>query len=61
MAGELSLAPLASQTEDIFEIQDEIARAIARRFKVTFGSGARRSTTNVEAYELYLNGRHPWH
>ena len=49
------------QMEDIFEIQDEIARAIAQRFKVTFGSSARRSTTNVEAYELYLKGRHLWH
>ena len=49
------------QMEDIFEIQDEIARAVAERFKVTFGSSARRSTTNVEAYELYLKGRHLWH
>ena len=47
--------------EDIFEIQDEIARAIAARFKVTFGNGGRRSTSNVEAYELYLKGRHLWH
>jgi serine/threonine protein kinase len=49
------------QMEDIFEIQDEIARAIAQRFKVTFGASARRSTTNVEAYELYLKGRYLWH
>ena len=28
---------------------------------MTFGSSARRSTTNVEAYELYLKGRHLWH
>ena len=49
------------QMEDIFEIQDEIARAIAQRFKVTFGSNARHSTSNVEAYELYLKGRHLWH
>lgn len=49
------------QMEDIFEIQDEIARGIAERFKVTLGSSARRSTTNVEAYELYLKGRHLWH
>jgi len=49
------------QMEDIFEIQDDIARAIAERFKVTLGSGARRSTANVEAYELYLKGRHLWH
>ena len=49
------------QMEDIFAIQDEIARRIAERFKVAFGSSARRSTTNVEAYELYLKGRHLWH
>ena len=49
------------QMEDIFEIQDEIASAIAERFKVTFGSSARRPTTNVQAYELYLKGRHLWH
>jgi len=49
------------QMEDIFEIQDEIARAIAERLKVTFGSGARRSTSNVAAYELYLKGRQLWH
>jgi len=49
------------QMEDIFEIQDDIARAIAQRFKVTFGSQARHSTSNVEAYELYLKGRHLWH
>ncbi|HXW92787.1 MAG TPA: protein kinase [Terriglobales bacterium] len=49
------------QMEDIFAIQDEIARGIAERFKVTFGTSARRSTTNVEAYELYLKGRHLWH
>src|SRR5579872_940572 len=48
------------QMEDIFAIQDEIARGIAERFKVAFGSG-RRSTTSVEAYELYLKGRHLWH
>jgi len=48
------------QMEDIFAIQDEITRGIAERFKVAFGS-ARRSTTSVEAYELYLKGRHLWH
>ena len=49
------------QMKDIFEIQDEIAFAVAERFKVTFGSSAPRSTTNVAAYELYLKGRHLWH
>ena len=49
------------QMEDIFEIQDEIARAITERLKVTLGAGAERSTTNLAAYELYLKGRHYWH
>ncbi len=46
---------------DIFEIQDEIAGAIAQRLKVTLGSVDTRPTANVEAYELYLRGRYAWH
>jgi adenylate cyclase len=46
---------------DIFEIQDEIAGAIAQRLKVTLGSIDTRPTANVEAYELYLRGRYEWH
>lgn len=49
------------QMEDIFEVQDEIARGIADRLRVSLGSGERRATANVEAYELYLKGRHFWH
>ena len=49
------------QMEDIFEIQDDIARAIAERLKVTLGAGSKRSTNNLEAYEMYLKGRHLWH
>jgi len=49
------------QMEDIFEIQDDIARSIAERLKLTLGAAAARSTNNVEAYELYLKGRHFWH
>jgi serine/threonine-protein kinase len=44
--------------EDIFEVQDEIAHAIADQLKVTLGVGVKQSTKNVEAYELYLKGRH---
>jgi TolB-like protein len=47
--------------EDIFEIQEEIARAIAERLRVTLAAGIRRGTENLEAYELYLRGRHYWH
>lgn len=49
------------QMQDIFEVQDEIARAITERLKVTLASGAKRSTKNVEAYELYLKGLYHWH
>jgi TolB-like protein/Tfp pilus assembly protein PilF len=46
---------------DVFEIQDEIARAISARLKVALLGGARRPTSNMEAYELYLRGRHELH
>ena len=49
------------QIEDLFDVQDQIAQAITERFKVTLGSGVKRSTQNLEAYELYLKGRHYWH
>ena len=49
------------QLEDIFEVQDEIARAITGRLELTLGEGVRRSTKDLEAYELYLKGRHHWH
>jgi len=45
---------------DVFEIQDEIARAISERLKVTLTEGAKRATNNLEAYELYLKGRYHW-
>jgi serine/threonine-protein kinase len=48
---------------DLFTIQDEIAKAIADRLAVTFDSGAMTrlvtpSTGNLDAYHLYLKGRH---
>jgi TolB-like protein len=46
------------QMEDIFEVQDEIARAIANQLEVTLGAGVKPATQNLEAYELYLKGRH---
>jgi serine/threonine-protein kinase len=47
---------------DIFDVQDEIARAIVRRLKVEFAieDAARLvkvTTTNMEAYQAYLRGR----
>ncbi len=54
------------ELKDVFEIQDEIARSIVERLKVklTAAQGealAMRHTENVEAYELYLRGRHCWY
>ena len=46
------------QMEDIFAVQDEIARAIAEQLKVTLGAGVKPATKNLDAYELYLKGRH---
>ena len=50
------------EIEDIFAIQDEIARAIADRLKVSLEHGAdtllvKPHTKNLEAYQLYLKGR----
>jgi serine/threonine-protein kinase len=48
---------------DLFTIQDEIAKAIADRLAVTFESGAMTrlvipATGSLDAYHLYLKGRH---
>jgi serine/threonine-protein kinase len=50
------------EMKDVFEIQDEIARGIAARLKVTLEGGDeqplfRSGTRNLEAYQLYLKGR----
>jgi TolB-like protein/Flp pilus assembly protein TadD len=52
--------------EDIFAVQDEIARTIAEKLKAKLGGGARQSlvqapTSDLEAYQLYLKGRFYWH
>lgn len=48
------------EMKEIFDVQDEIARAVANRLKVA-PSGRERmvsaTTANLEAYELYLKGR----
>jgi serine/threonine protein kinase/TolB-like protein/Tfp pilus assembly protein PilF len=50
------------QIEDIFDVQDEIARAIVERLKVAFDPGqsprlVKVTTNNMEAYQEYLKGR----
>jgi len=48
--------------DDIFEVQDEIARAVVAQLKVTLSQGdaplVSHGTANVAAYNLYLRGRH---
>ncbi len=53
------------EMEDIFAIQDEITTAIVDVLQVRLVGGAepaavKRGTSNMEAYELYLRGRHFW-
>jgi serine/threonine-protein kinase len=47
--------------KDIFDVQEEIARAIADRLRVSIAGGGERlvqkPTANLEAYELMLKGR----
>jgi serine/threonine-protein kinase len=51
---------------DIFDIQDEIARAIAAQLKIKLGAGSdrplvKRHTENLEAHSLYLKGLFYWY
>lgn len=53
------------QLDDIFAVQDEIAQAIVGALKITLTNEEQpqmqsRSTTNVDAYNKYLLGRHLW-
>lgn len=53
------------EVEDVFAIQEEIARSIVEKLKVSLTSGenralGKRRTDNFAAYELYLRGRHFW-
>jgi serine/threonine protein kinase/tetratricopeptide (TPR) repeat protein len=51
--------------EDIFAIQDEIAQEVVKALKIKLLGGEERSliknyTANLEAYNLYLQGRYFW-
>ena len=53
------------ELDDIFAVQDEIAQAIVNALKVTLTGSDQASlhngaTTNVDAYNKYLLGRHLW-
>ena len=43
---------------DVFAIQDEISRGIVNSLRLKLNPGGRRYETNLEAYDLYLRGRH---
>jgi adenylate cyclase len=54
------------EIEDIFEIQDEIARSVLESLGLALSEREecrflKPSTTNIEAYELYLRGRKHFH
>src|SRR4029453_7265297 len=48
--------------EDVFAVQDEMANAVVRTLRVQLNSGhlTAPATSSVEAYTLYLKGRHYW-
>lgn len=53
------------QVEDVFSVQEEIARTVAYALGVRLGRTAPdtlapRVTSNPQAYDLYLRGRHAW-
>ena len=53
------------QLDDIFAVQDEIAQSIVAALKITLNGNEQsaiqnRSTTNADAYNKYLLGRHLW-
>lgn len=52
------------QMEDIFAVQEEIARKIVNKLKIEFTNQSsplvRRYTDDLEAYNLYLKGRFYW-
>jgi eukaryotic-like serine/threonine-protein kinase len=50
------------ELKDIFDVQDEIAKAIAERLRVSLAGGkddrlVEQATANIDAYQLYLKGR----
>jgi TolB-like protein len=58
-------ATYTRELDDIFAIQDEIAQAIVNALQLTLsGAGnqslSAHSTTNIDAYNKYLLGRHLW-
>ena len=59
VAGDVTLwsQQFDEKLEDVFEIQDEISRAIVNKLQVTLAREQHRYQTNVQAYQLYLRAR----
>ena len=54
------------QLQDVFAIQEEIARAIVRTLRIQFAAAGEeplvsRAPTTLSAYDYYLKGRYHWH
>lgn len=54
------------QMQDVFAIQEEIARAIVRTLRIQLGAGTEealvsRVPTTLSSYDYYLKGRYHWH
>ncbi len=48
------------ELQDIFALQDEVARDIAKNFQIKVGASVERGTVNPEVHRLVLQGRHAW-
>jgi len=48
------------RTQDLLNVQEEIARSIATSLSLKMLGGPCRTSLNLAAYDLYLRGRHHW-
>lgn len=48
------------ELKDVFAVQDEIANSIVNTLQLKLSSAQPRRADNVEAYDLYLQGRYHW-
>ena len=48
------------ELKDVFTVQDEIAKAIVNTLQLKLASQQPKRAENVEAYDLYLQGRYHW-
>ena len=48
------------ELKDVFSVQDEIAKAIVNTLQLKLATPRPKRAVNVEAYDLYLQGRYHW-